>query len=280
MKSLPYNFITSSSVFCHLLFVKSSIHNALNKNTLFVGQIFLELPTLDSTNSFAADYLSKNNPSEGTVISTPNQTAGRGQIGSAWESAPHQNISLSVILYPKFLRPNEQFYLSKIIGLAVKSFLEDYITDDIFVKWPNDIYIQNKKIAGILIQNSLAHHQIKHSIIGIGININQEIFLSDAPNPISLKLLTQKDFNLKSLNQNLCWHVEKWYLRLKSNQQNAIDKAYQAALYKKGENRKFEEVATQMVFEGTIVGTSSSGKLQIVTSSGIREFNMKEVKFL
>ncbi len=106
----------------------------MNRNTLFVGQVFLDYPSLTSTNSFALDYLSKNNPSEGTVISTSNQTAGRGQIGSAWESEAEKNINWSVILLPKFLRANEQFYLSKVAGLAVRSFLADYTVAPIHIK--------------------------------------------------------------------------------------------------------------------------------------------------
>jgi len=251
----------------------------LNRNTLFVGQVFLEYPTLSSTNSFAIEYLSKNNPSEGTVISTPEQTAGRGQIGSKWESEADKNINLSIILYPKFLMPRLQFALSQAASLAVRSFLEDYISDDIEVKWPNDIYINNKKIAGILIQNTLSGSMIRNSVIGIGINVNQELFLSDAPNPTSLKILTQKNFDLDSLNQNLCWHVEKWYLRLKSNQ-SYVEETYQAALYRKGKLALFEDMNTKSVFEGTIMETSTTGKLKIVTSGGVREFNMKEVRFL
>lgn len=254
----------------------------MSNQTLFIGQVFLEYPSLASTNTTALEYLAEHKPSEGTVIATPRQTAGRGQIGNKWESEPYKNISLSIILYPKFLPIMSQFELSKIIGLAVVDCLKAHCNKKIAMKWPNDIYIGDKKIAGILIQNALSGSLIKHSVAGIGININQEIFITNPPNPTSLKLETGNDFDLQELSKALCWHVENWYLKLKSGKYEAIHQAYLNNLYRFGEWHSFQSTSTleSEVFQGKITGIAKNGQLIIKTETDIHSFNIKEVKFL
>ena len=159
-----------------------------NKNTLFVGKVLVELPRLTSTNLYAQELLSKSKPSEGTVISTSDQYAGRGQIGSGWESEAHKNITLTFIFYPAFLPIRQQFQLTQAISLGVKDCIEHFVPKNVKIKWPNDIYINDKKTCGILIQNTLSGAQISSSIIGIGININQTHFQTNPPNPTSFKL--------------------------------------------------------------------------------------------
>ena len=122
-----------------------------------------------------------------TVVSTYNQTAGRGQRGNSWESEPHKNLTFSVLLKPQHIIAREQFYISEIVSVAIVNTLRKYIIDQpIAIKWPNDIYVNDDKICGILIENTLSGYSISQSIAGIGININQQTFLSNAPNPISL----------------------------------------------------------------------------------------------
>lgn len=252
----------------------------MNTNTLFVGHVMMEFPSLDSTNKFALEYLSETNPMEGTVISTPKQTAGRGQRGNYWESEPYKNISLSIILYPKFLAATAQFELSKIVALAVRDLIQTHCDKQVKVKWPNDIYIEDRKVAGILIQNSLSGTSIKNAVVGIGININQETFLSNAPNPTSLKLETGKEFDLQQLIKELCKHVELWYLKLKSHQKQSINDSYLNALYQFNEPCEYQIVETGEVFKGKIIGIANSGQLKIKTQIGILSFNMKAIKFL
>lgn len=253
----------------------------MNKNTLFVGQFFLEYPTLHSTNVFATDYLSKNNPSEGTVIATTKQTGGKGQIGSKWESEADKNISLSIILYPKFLAIAAQFELSKAVSLAVLDLVQAYCpAETVAIKWPNDVYVRHKKIAGILIQNTISSHAIKSAIVGIGININQEIFVSNPPNPTSLKLETGREYDLKTLSLELCWHIEKWYLKLKAGKKEEINTTYLAALYQYGVERAFRIMETGETIQGKITGIASSGQLQIKTEQGVFSFGLKEVQFI
>ena len=136
---------------------KTSKYLQLNtiENTLFIGKVLRHFPQLGSTNQYAVEIVSKSNPTEGTVISTFHQPAGRGQIGRKWESEPHKNLTLSIIFYPRFLAPTQQFILNQAISLGLVDFITKYIAKGVKVKWPNDIYVQDRKIAGILLQNTL-----------------------------------------------------------------------------------------------------------------------------
>ena len=138
-----------------------------------------------STNSYLAQLCKEGRAKEFHTVITDNQTAGRGQRGYSWESSPGKNLTFSTVLFPTALEAKKQFYLSMIVAFAVVDALS-YYTDGFSIKWPNDIYWKNKKIAGILIENELEGKYITQSIIGIGLNVNQEEFLSSAPNPISL----------------------------------------------------------------------------------------------
>lgn len=249
------------------------------ENTLFIGKVFLHFPQLDSTNQRAIEYLSKNNPSEGTIISTYCQEKGRGQIGSKWESEPDKNISLSVILYPTFLEIRDQFQLSQVISLGVFDFVTKYIKDSIKVKWPNDIYVKNKKIAGILIQNTVASGQFQSVVAGIGININQNQFLSDAPNPTSFKLETGKNFILDDLVQDLCLSLERRYLQLRAHQSRLIQQDYLNNLYRFMEDGLFKRL-DGTIFSGRIVGITTQGKLRIAHDQGEEVFGIKEISFI
>ena len=251
-----------------------------NSNTLFVGKVLLHLEELDSTNAYALNLLSKNKPSEGTVISAWKQTKGRGQIGSEWESEAGKNITLSVILYPTFLPIKQQFLLNQAISLSIFDFIYRFINTDVKIKWPNDIMVREKKIAGILIQNTLSANIFQTSIIGLGINTNQSVFKSDAPNPTSIKLETNKENDLKNLIALLCDDIEKRYLQLRSHNESIIQKDYLSNLFRFQEDAIYQRMDNEMVFSGKIVGVSESGKLIIDHKKGQSAFSMKEVKFL
>lgn len=139
----------------------------------------------NSTNNYLQSLCSEQKVEELTVIVADFQTSGRGQRGNSWESDPGKNLLFSTVIFPEFLEARRQFLISQIISLAIKEELDTY-TSDISIKWPNDIYWKEKKICGMLIENDLMGRNINQSIAGIGININQEIFHSSAPNPVSL----------------------------------------------------------------------------------------------
>ena len=149
-----------------------------SNNTLFIGKFSFHLSSIDSTNKFAHNLISKTNPIEGTAIRADEQTAGRGQFGSKWQANPRENITISIILCPKFLLVKQQFLLNAAMALGVYDFINEIIgySSELTIKWPNDIYVGNQKIAGILIENSIQQDVINNSIIGIGLNINQKTF--------------------------------------------------------------------------------------------------------
>lgn len=251
-----------------------------NKKTLFVGKIIHHFEHLPSTNAYCTDFITKNKPSEGTVISASNQTAGRGQHGSIWESRANQNLTLSIILYPTFLLPKHQFWLSQSVALGVRDFIAANIDKKVWIKWANDVYIGNKKVAGILIQNAISGSSINNSIIGIGININQSEFgFEGNQRATSLLLATQKLQNLDSLRQELFWHIETRYLQLKRNDIHKIQSDYMDVLYQYKERKEYE-LPTGERFMGTIEGIAPNGQLVIKRNGVLLKFNIKEVRFL
>ncbi len=247
-------------------------------NPIFIGKVLHHLDQLASTNLYAAELLAKSTPLEGTVISTYNQFNGRGQIGSQWESAPGRNLSLSVILYPNFLKPTEQFMLNKAISLGVRSFLDELTNKTVFVKWPNDLIINGKKLAGILIQNNLLSTQINSSIIGLGINVNQQIF-EHAPNPTSLSIIQGKYFDLNSLRLKLFAALEHYYLKLKALNFNYLNEEYLSHLYRYEEESSFLD-QNENRFDGVIKDIDAHGRLAVEVKGKIKFFNIKEIKLV
>jgi len=249
-------------------------------NTLFVGKVAKHLHQIDSTNSYAKKMVAKSSPAEGTVIYADIQTQGRGQIGSKWNSAPHKNLIMSVILYPKFLAVGKQFQLNKIVSLAIIDLLQPLLPQQsLKIKWPNDIYVGKQKIAGILIENSLSQQLIKDTVIGIGLNVNQTQFDSRLPNPTSLQLLTGKVYQPTQLLATLCQCLEKRYLQLKAQQQR-IDEDYLNYLLGYQSWRLFELPASKRPLKGMITGVSPNGQLEMETEAHPLSFNFKEVRFL
>ena len=160
------------------------------------------LPETKSTNQALQILADAENIADKSIVWTGFQTKGRGQVGNSWESAPRMNLLCSILLYPPYLQINQSFFVLELAALSVKYTLEKYVSD-ISIKWPNDIYFQNKKISGILIENDMAENMITRSIIGIGINLNQTVFESEAPNPVSLSMITGDIYNIKAVLSQL-----------------------------------------------------------------------------
>ena len=231
-----------------------------------------------STNIYLKELNQERKLDEGSLVLTANQTNGRGQRTNRWESQTGKNITCSLLLYPDFLPLDRFFLLSETISLAIKDTLDTYV-DDISIKWPNDIYFQDKKICGILIENELTDNRYSQSIVGIGLNVNQEIFMSNAPNPVSLKQITGEDFNLDSLVSEMLKNCLSWYEKLKLDQTPLIEKSYLKALYRSKGLYLYKDASG--VFRASLEKVESNGYLHLRTEDGeLRSYAFKEVEFL
>jgi len=243
-----------------------------------IGNQMEHLSRTDSTNNYASRQLMTKRLPEGIVYSTSAQEKGRGQVNQHWESEPGKNITMSVVLYPDFVPILSQFLISKAVALAVSDFVSAYVSD-VHIKWPNDIYVGKKKIAGILIENSLREGTIASSIAGIGLNINQREFVSDAPNPVSLSILTDKEFELDDCLQELCDRLDDWYMQLKTGEVRKINRTYEDRLFRMNEWAPY--LAGEEEFEGRITGVDEIGRLVVERRDGSKQqFHLKEVEFI
>lgn len=249
------------------------------KNTIFIGKVLLHFESLASTNDYAQKLLSKSKPVEGTVILADYQSAGRGQIGNTWKVAPGKNLTFSLILSPRFLPVQKQFALSQAISLAIRDFLATLCAKSIYVKWPNDIYIEDKKVCGILIQNTLSGRNIQNSIIGIGLNVNQEQFPDLLTNASSLAIETGKSFDLPFIFPTLLQFIEQKYQQLRSGQLSEIHQNYLNHLFLYQIEAFFQEPG-KAPFSGKITGVNSHGQLGITHQGQVSYYNLKEIKWV
>ncbi len=245
---------------------------------LFQPKQVIRVNQLESTNLYALDLLKTTNPSGGTVVMALNQTEGRGQQTNTWESESGKNLTISLILRPSFIQAQDQFQVSMIISLGVKDYLSAYC-QDVSIKWPNDIYVGDKKIAGILIEQAIMGAHLSHSICGLGLNINQEQFHSNAPNPISLQILTNVSYDLDVELTKLLAAIEKRYFQVQNGKADQVEQDYLNALYWMNEKHRFKDEYGD--FFGNIIGISEFGQLRIKDEDKeVRTYNFKEVSFV
>ena len=238
----------------------------------------LYLDKVESTNQYLINLLETEKIEEQTAIVTFNQTKGRGQQGNIWIAEPENNISYSVVIYPDYLSARNQFIISQVVALAVKNFLDEF-TKDISIKWPNDIYWNNKKIAGILIENKLKGDLIAHCVIGIGININQENFPESLENPVSLKQITGLDYNLKDLVSKLHNKIKSALEDLSHGTEVEIQRYYLNYLYRRDGFHKYSDENGE--FSARIRGINAQGHLILEHENGtLKDYAFKEVTFI
>lgn len=247
--------------------------------TMFIGHLIIHFDSVDSTNTFAAQELQRERLVEGTVIRASHQSKGRGYAGNEWESEADKNLLVSVILYPAFLLPKNQFFLSQITALAIADVLEILIgSKEVKIKWPNDVFIGDKKVAGILIENSVQGNSIQQSIVGIGINVNQEKFDPSLKHATSILMESGVKSNIDEVMMNLFSQLEKRYLQLKQLRLDVLEKDYMKKLYLVNEMTSFS--ASGKKFLGKIVGLTADGKL-LIEKDGVHEvFGFKEVEMV
>lgn len=213
-----------------------------------------------------------------TLVVAEDQTKGRGQVGNSWETEKGKNIIFSLLCHPDFVRASKQFLLSQCMALAIRNALAQHV-EGVKVKWPNDIYVSDKKISGTLIECDLMGKSIANCIIGTGVNINQEVFVSDAPNPTSLKLLTGKEHDKEEILTDIIQRFSELYDRLAKGEEEAIRSEYMQCLYRSDGMYEYEDVRGR--FKAEIAGVEPTGHLLLKFENGnVVRYEFKEVKFV
>jgi BirA family biotin operon repressor/biotin-[acetyl-CoA-carboxylase] ligase len=238
----------------------------------------LELEQLGSTNAYARGLLQNSDAGEGTLVWAREQYAGRGQGDNQWFSERGSSLTFSVILRPSFLLPGLQFMLNKVVTIAVLKTIRNFTAreQNACIKWPNDIYAGNGKLAGILIEHNIVSDHIQGSIVGVGINLNQEKFPAALPNPVSLKQITGNDFDARDVLELYCGNLDLDYARLEMNGYDGIDSEYDACLF--GFREKMNFTSGGLTFTGEIKGVDEYGRLCVKDPDGrIRAFNHGEI---
>ena len=245
-----------------------------------IGTEILRLKQVGSTNLFLLDWLAREKPAEGTVVISGFQTAGRGTDGSRWESEPDRNLTFSFVIYPTFLAPEAQFYINKIISLGLADLAREVLPgrDDIRIKWPNDIYIGKRKVAGTLIQNGIKGSKFDFCVIGIGLNINQESFTKEAANAVSLRMVACSEFNLEEIFSRTLTKLEFRLKQLKQGEKKEIDEDYLELLYQVQQTAGYIYKGNSI--QAKITGVNRYGQLILEIPGGkIIECDLKEIKF-
>ena len=238
----------------------------------------LILDSVDSTNNYAMGIVRKGLASHGNAYFAHEQTNGKGRRGKVWKTDKGKNITLSIIVDPHFLAVTRQFQLSVAVSLSCLDLLKKYAGDEVKIKWPNDVFWNDRKAGGMLIENVIKSNVWQWAVIGIGININQTDFdVSNNFLPVSLKQITGKDFDVIELSRELCCAVLNRIEELKTNGFEKMLTEYNKNLFKLNEKVKLKK--GNIVFETTVKGVSSQGKL-ITVNAIERQFGFDEVIWL
>jgi BirA family transcriptional regulator, biotin operon repressor / biotin---[acetyl-CoA-carboxylase] ligase len=229
--------------------------------------------------------LSEEKLGEGIAVRADCQSAGEGTATNHWHSEYGKNILLSILFLPHFLEAKKIFLFNKTIAVATRNFIAQVLEDTasrkckIRIKWPNDIYADNEKICGIKIEVSVRGSQIQNAIVGIGLNVNQIQFPDDLPNPVSLKLISGKNYSIDDCFHHLCNELEKQYLALKAGHFEKINREYLQYLFRLNKPGEFEDATG--IFNGIIKDVDEEGRLCIVVGGGnMAKYEMKEIKFI
>jgi len=214
-----------------------------------------------STNDYLHQLIDSGQADNLTVVIANHQTKGRGHGDNSWESEEGLNLTCSLLYLPKGIAADLQFCISQAISIGLVKLLEETTSRKFIVKWPNDIFYGDKKVAGILIENTIIGNMVQASIIGIGLNVNQVVFRSSAPNPISIRQIINKPVDLNMLFDELLRSVSFYFEMLDSSKFEAIHTSYLDKLYRLNEWYNFESDAGR--FRGMIIGISDYGELII-----------------
>lgn len=240
----------------------------------------VKLNAINSTNTFLRDLARESVVDNFTVVLAENQTNGKGQFDNKWTSQEGKNLTFSVLYNFSDLSANKAFFLNCAVSLAVYDVLFKYHKEKLKVKWPNDILSSSKKLCGILIENTVSNGNISRTIIGIGLNVNQEIFPKELPNATSLKNVLGKEIDREKLLQELLEELEQRLLFLVQKKFTILHKNYEQVLYKKNKPEMFRN-ALLGNFLGKILGITKQGKLIVeLENETLKTFDLKEIQFV
>lgn len=235
--------------------------------TLFVGQKIIHLNSVDSTNNYTTGLARQTDIHEGLIVSAEYQTNGRGQRNSKWWAGLGENLTFSVLLKPKFLRLDNQFLLSMAVAIALKQTVESFLSDSAYIKWPNDIVVNKKKIAGILIENSLKGNTIEHSIVGVGLNVNGNV--SEAlPHATSIFEQTGRSCDREKVLELFCETLEVKYLQLRQHP-NEIVATYNSILLGKGEESNYS--VNGELIRAQLIKVENDGRMLLQHADGLQK---------
>tara|TARA_B110000116_G_C16793343_1_gene565132 strand:+ start:918 stop:1661 length:744 start_codon:yes stop_codon:yes gene_type:complete len=244
----------------------------------FFNTKLIKIEETSSTNDFAYELLKKGKIKEGAVIFSQFQKKGKGQRGAKWESEYGKNILMSIVLSPDILVVN-QFQLNICISLALHDFSKKYFLEKTKIKWPNDLLIENEKLAGILIKNIVKEDKIKYAIVGIGININQINFDEFSLKATSFKKLIDKNFDVLELQKELLIYIENRYLQLKQESFVKMRKEYLKHLFAFNDWRNYK--ISEKEIKARIVGIDEAGRILLeFENNHFKAFSLKEIVFL
>ncbi len=238
-----------------------------------IGKEIYHLDSVDSTNNFAAKLINDQICQNGAVIMADIQTAGKGQMGNTWESAPAANLLCSFAWKPDNLSVTDQSKISWMLCLVIHKLLLRFGIDS-SVKWPNDVYVGSQKIAGILIENQIEGNRISWVIAGIGLNVNQSQF--ETPNATSVKLQINTEIRIKTVLSELT-DILNGYLLHWNSVETTLKSDYESLMYQKDVNASYTDVNGE--FEGEIVGVLDDGRLLIQVQNELRSYSIKEIQF-
>jgi BirA family transcriptional regulator, biotin operon repressor / biotin---[acetyl-CoA-carboxylase] ligase len=246
-----------------------------------IGQIFLELKEVDSTNNYAMAFANSEEATHGIAVFAHHQSAGKGQRGRAWKDHSGENVALSILIDTSALSLQYQFQMIILSGLATYDLLKGYCDEMLKIKWPNDIYFGDKKAVGILTESIVKGNKWQWTVAGIGINVNQIDFEeSIQKKATSLRLLTGKEYDTVEIAKELCEKMEQRWQQLNLLGFDYILTEYNQLLYKKGELLSFRKRENGEFFEGKIDAAQKDGKLIIQVNSQPQLFNFGEIEFI
>jgi BirA family biotin operon repressor/biotin-[acetyl-CoA-carboxylase] ligase len=245
-----------------------------------IHPIFKFYDVVDSTNDIAKELIYCKSDINGTVVQANHQLKGRGRQNSVWESNAGENLLFSIIITPKSIHPSQQFFINELVSVTLRDFLQTLIPDTpVKIKWPNDIYVENKKIAGILIEHTITGNAITYSIIGIGVNVNQIDFSSLVPSPTSLKNETGKNFDIKQLCTDYSSQFLNAFESFTSEKEPSLTETYTQHLFRL--QKKHNYLVDGHKIKASIIGVDACGCLLMkMEDEEVKGFELNRVIYL